>query len=66
VNSDGQPVAHGVSDTKGNYVINGLDPGTYTIYAEPMDSPYFSSDQSVLDKIYPGSTISTLFTTRFR
>jgi len=66
VNSNGQPVAHGVSDPFGNYTINGLDAGTYTIYAEPMDTPYEFSDQDVLNRIYPGSTITTAFTTRFR
>jgi hypothetical protein len=66
VDANGQPAAHGVTDTRGYYTIYGLNPGTYTIYAEPMDSPYSFSDQAVLGLIHPGSTVSTSFTTRFR
>jgi hypothetical protein len=64
--STGQVVAHGVSDTRGNFVINGLEPGTYRLYAEPMDSPYAFDDQNVLEDIYGSNAISTGFTTRFR
>jgi predicted Zn-dependent protease len=66
VNSSGLPAAHGVSDNRGNFVIGGLDAGTYTIYAEPMDQPYGFDDQAVLSNIYGSSAISTSFTTRFR
>ena len=66
VNSNGQPAAHGVSDTKGNFTIYGLDAGAYSIYAEPMDAPFSFQDQGVLGSIFPGSTVSTSFTTRFR
>jgi hypothetical protein len=62
----GQIVAHGVSDTRGNFVINGLEPGTYRLYAEPMDSPYAFDDQSTLGEILGSNTISTSFTSRFR
>src|SRR6185436_21123392 len=64
VNSNGQPAAHGVSDTRGNYTIYGLDAGNYTIYAEPMDSPFSFDDQGVFGAIFPTSTVSTSFTTR--
>ena len=66
VNSSGQPAGHGVTDNRGNYVINGLPAGTYQVFAEPMDSPYNFSDQGVLETIYRSSAISTGFTTRFR
>ena len=66
VDSNGQPAAHGVSDPSGYYTIYGLSPGTYTIYAEPMDQPYSPSDQSTLNRVFPGPTISTGFGTRFR
>jgi hypothetical protein len=66
VNANGQPAAHGVTDKFGNYTIYGLDSGTYTIYAEPMDSPFSFDDQGVFSTIFPGSTVSTNFTTRFR
>lgn len=66
VNANGAPVAHGISDPQGNYVINGLDAGTYTVFAEPMDAPYQFADQSTLNEIFPNRTNSTSFTTRFR
>src|SRR6185436_16899864 len=66
VNANGQPAAHGVSDPSGNYTIYGLDPGAYTLYAEPMDAPFSFDEQGVLDRIFPNSTASTSFTTRFR
>lgn len=66
VDSNGQPAAHGLTDPRGYYTIYGLNPGNYTIFAEPMDLPYTFSDQSVFNRIYPGSTVSTGFTTRFR
>jgi hypothetical protein len=66
VDSNGQPAAHGVTDASGNYTIYGLNAGTYSIYAEPMDSPFSFDDQGVLGEIFPGSTVSTSFTTRYR
>jgi hypothetical protein len=66
VDANGQPAAHGVTDPSGHYAIYGLTPGTYTIYAEPMDLPFSPSDQGVLGRIFLGNTISTGFTTRFR
>jgi len=66
VDANGQPAAHGVTDPSGNYTIYGLNPGTYTIYAEPMDAPFQFNEQGVLGEIFPGSTVSTSFTTRFR
>jgi predicted Zn-dependent protease len=66
VNSSGQPAAHGVTDMRGNYVIQGLPAGTYQVFAEPMDSPFMFTDQGVLEDIYGSNAISTGFTTRFR
>jgi hypothetical protein len=66
VDANGQPAAHGVTDASGNYTIYGLNEGNYTIYAEPMDSPFSFNDQGVLGEIFPGSTVATGFTTRFR
>jgi hypothetical protein len=64
--SSGQAVAHGVTDTRGNFVINGLEPGSYRLYAEPMDAPYAFADQGTLGEINGSSAISTGFTSRFR
>lgn len=65
VNSSGQPVASAVTDPSGNYFIGGLTPGTYTVYAEPMDLP-FTFDYVGLDSVYPGKLPLTSFTTRYR
>jgi hypothetical protein len=65
VNSNGQPVASTVTDPSGNYYIGGLTPGTYTVYAEPMDLP-FTFDYVGLESIYPGRLPLTSFTTRYR
>jgi predicted Zn-dependent protease len=70
VNSSGQPIAHTVTDTRGNYVINGLAAGSYQVYAEPMDTVggmrFIFQDQDTLNMLFPGNAISTGFTTRFR
>jgi len=66
VNSSGQPVASTISDNRGNYVIGGLAAGTYTIYAEPMDQPFSITNVNTLGRIFPSSTVTTSFTTRFR
>jgi len=66
VNANGQPVASAISDPSGNYVIAGLDAGSYTIFAEPMDQPLTSSNVNTLQRIFPGRIPVTSFTTRFR
>jgi hypothetical protein len=66
INASGQPVASAITDPGGLYTIAGLDPGTYTVYAEPMDAPFQSGNAATLARIYPGSAVNTSFTTRFR
>jgi hypothetical protein len=66
VNGTGQPVASAVTDPNGQYTIVGLESGTYTVYAEPLDGPTSSANVSTLSQIYPGQTVNTSFTTRFR
>ncbi len=66
VNANGQPVASAVTDPDGKYTIAGLDPGAYTVYAEPLDRPVTASDIKVLAEIYSGLSVFTNFTTRFR
>ncbi len=66
VNSNGQPVASAITDTTGKYTIAGLDAGSYTVYAEPLDQPITASNVSTLARINPGATVFTNFTTRFR
>jgi len=57
VRQDGEPVSE-LSVGGGDWVIDGLVPGDYTIYAEPFDGPYF--ENLIDDGIY-----STPFDTVF-
>lgn len=66
VNSSGQPVASAVTDTNGFYTIVGLDAGSYTVYAEPLNGPITAGNIYTLPRIFPGQTVNTNFTTRFR
>lgn len=36
--------AQALADAQGNYVMRGLRPGSYTLYAEPVNGPYNLSD----------------------
>lgn len=40
VNDAGEPVATGLSDKSGNFLLPGIPSGTYRIYAEPLDGPF--------------------------
>jgi hypothetical protein len=40
VNDEGEPVATGLSDKNGNFLLQGVPGGTYRIYAEPLDGPF--------------------------
>jgi hypothetical protein len=66
LNSNGQPVASAITDPSGQYTIEGLDAGEYTVYAEPMDRPFLVSDVAFLPVIYPGNIVNTAFRTRFK
>jgi Matrixin/Carboxypeptidase regulatory-like domain len=66
INMNGTPVASSVTDPEGAYVIEGLDAGVYTVYAEPLDGPITISNISSLTRVNPGVTVNTTFTTRSR
>jgi predicted Zn-dependent protease len=66
VNASGEPVASAMTDPQGNYTIRGLQAGTYSIYAEPMDEPFSITNVSTPGRVYPGVQVQTGFTTRFR
>lgn len=66
VNASGQPVASALTNPNGQYTIAGLEPGPYTLYAEPLDQPVTIGNLNTLSRIYPGTPALTNFTTRFR
>jgi matrixin len=53
-----------LSDTGGNYTIQGLPPDTYEVIAEPLDGPVTDSDVSWAGAFGRGS-VQTNFTTRW-
>lgn len=65
VNASGQPVASTVTDPNGNYSIQGLAPGPYTVFAEPLAGRISSKNIGTLTNIYSSSTVNTNFTTRY-
>jgi hypothetical protein len=65
VNASGQPVASTVTDPSGSYSIQGLPPGPYTVFAEPLAGRIGTQNISTLSQIYSGSTVNTNFTTRY-
>jgi hypothetical protein len=65
VNASGQPVASTVTDPGGNYSIQGLPAGTYTVFAEPLSGRIGPGNIGTLSQIYPNATVFTGFTTRY-
>src|SRR5262249_37669347 len=39
LNADDEPIATALTDSQGAFEIDGVPPGTYQIYAEPLDGP---------------------------
>ena len=66
VDSNGQATASAVTDPNGEFTIQGLSAGTYTVYAEPMNQPFTSGNVFTLAQSYPTSTVNSNFTVRFR
>ena len=63
---NGQAAASAVTDPTGVFTIQGLTPGNYTVYAEPMGQPFAVSDVFTLSQAYPGQSVNTNFTVRYR
>ena len=61
----GTPVVSTLTEPDGSYIVHGLDPGSYSVYAEPMDGPLTSAGIPTLGPAYPNQTPGTGFTTRF-
>lgn len=66
LNASGQPVASAVTDPGGQYSIMGLDAGSYTVFVQSLDGFTTSDDFNTFSDIYPGKSVMTGFTTRFR
>ncbi|MBI4471604.1 MAG: matrixin family metalloprotease, partial [Acidobacteria bacterium] len=65
VNALGEPVAGTIADGGGEYKVRGLDAGTYSAYAEPIDGPVAGADIPSLEAVSSGQVPRTDFTTRF-
>jgi hypothetical protein len=63
---NGQAAASAVTNPAGLFTIQGLSPGNYTVYAEPMNQPFTVSDVLTLSQTYPGQSVNTNFTVRYR
>ena len=63
---NGQAAASTITDPNGQFTIEGLPEGTYTVYAEPVNQPFVITDVFTLSQTYPGETVNTDFTVRFR
>lgn len=44
VNTNGQAVATGLTDSSGQFTVQGIPPGRYRVYAEPLDGPVEQRD----------------------
>lgn len=65
VEGSGKPVVSTLTETDGSYYVRGLDPGSYSAYAEPLDAPLTGAGIQTLGQAYPNQTANTGFTTRF-
>lgn len=61
VNERGEPVATGLSETTGEFTLEGVPAGSYRLYAEPLDGPV---DPRNLAGVY-GAAKVTAFPTQF-
>ncbi len=52
---DGRVAGSTLTNSTGNYTIAGLDAGTYTVYARPLDAPVSNAN------LTPGHTVETNF-----
>jgi len=66
IDANGQAVASQFTDPSGQYTMAGLPPGPYTLYAEPMNQPFQAGDAPSLAETYPGQSVNSDFTVRFR
>ncbi len=65
VDTNGVPVASTVTDPSGLYMIQGLTPGTYAVFAEPLSGTITAANIGTLQVIYPSQSVNTNFTARY-
>ena len=61
VNDHGEPIATALTNSTGDFILEGVPDGTYRVYAEPLDGPVQPAN---LDGIYRSAKV-TSFATRF-
>jgi hypothetical protein len=60
VNERGEPVATGLTDASGEFMLQGLPTGDYRVYAEPLDGPV---EPRNLDGVYRNARVTSFPTT---
>jgi hypothetical protein len=63
---NGQAAVNAMTNPAGAFTIQGLSPGNYTVYAEPINQLFAVSDVFTLSQTYPGKSVNTNFTVRYR
>ena len=66
IDANGLAVSSAITDPNGQYSIEGLDGGSYSVYAQPLEVFISSANIYTLSDIYPNKTVSAGFTARFR
>ena len=61
LNDSGEPVATGLTDRDGNYVLQGVPSGNYRVYAEPLDGPVNAANLSGLYRTAKVTSFPTHF-----
>ncbi len=61
LNTAGEPVATALTDQQGNFTIDGVPPGAYRLYAEPLDGPVDVQNLSGVWRLAKVSSFPTQF-----
>ncbi len=61
VNADGAPVATGLSDQNGDFLLKGVPAGDYRVYAEPLDGPVAINNLTGIWRSAKGTPFPTQF-----
>ncbi len=61
VNANGSPVATGLSDQSGNFILKGVPSGDYRVYVEPLDGPVVVGNLTGVWRNANGAPFPTVF-----